>query len=212
MMWLLWAVVRMAPQKDPGDGADLEVVRRMAEGDGQALATLYDRHSRVTFSLALRILAEPLEAEEVVQDVFAQAWRQASRFDRSRGAVVAWLLMMTRSRAIDRLRARRGQPPLEGDHPSALRDAADTAPPVDLALLTADDLVRVRAALDALPEAQRMAIELAFHEGLTHTEVAERLEQPLGTIKTRIRVGLLRLRAALPSPSGQTPAAGEGHA
>ena len=103
MMWLLWAVVRMAPQKDPGDAADLEVVRRMAEGDGQALATLYDRHSRVTFSLALRILAEPLEAEEVVQDVFAQAWRQASRFDRSRGAVVAWLLMMTRSRAIDRV-------------------------------------------------------------------------------------------------------------
>jgi RNA polymerase sigma-70 factor, ECF subfamily len=72
MMWLLWAVVRMAPQKDPGDGADLEAVRRMAAGDGQALALLYDRHSRVTFSLALRILAEPLEAEEVVQDVFAQ--------------------------------------------------------------------------------------------------------------------------------------------
>ena len=83
MMWLLWAVVRMAPQKDPGDTADLEAVRRMADGDGQALATLYDRHSRVTYSLALRILGEPLEAEEVVQDVFSQAWRQAARFDRS---------------------------------------------------------------------------------------------------------------------------------
>ena len=92
-----------------------------------------------------------------------------------------------------------------------MRDAADAAPPVDLALLTADDISRVRAALDALPDAQRMAIELAFHEGLTHTEVAERLEQPLGTIKTRIRLGLLRLRAALPSP-GHTSDTGEGQA
>ena len=128
MMWLLWAVVRMAPQKDPGDAADLEAVRRMADGDGQALATLYDRHSRVTYSLALRILAEPLEAEEVVQDVFSQAWRQAARFDRSRGAVVAWLLMMTRSRAIDRVRARRAMPASAGDPDKAfglIPDAAD---------------------------------------------------------------------------------------
>ena len=110
LAWLVWAVVRMAPQKDPGDAADLEAVRRMAEGDGQGLATLYDRHARVTYSLALRILGEPLEAEEVVQDVFSQAWKQAARYDRSRGAVVAWLLMMTRSRSIDRVRARRAMP------------------------------------------------------------------------------------------------------
>ena len=210
-MWLLLALAAGTDEPKQSREADAEAMRRMAAGDGGALAELYDRHGRAMFSLAVRILRDEGDAEEVVQDVFAQAWRQASRYDTTRGAVVAWLLMMTRSRGIDRLRARRGQPPLEGDHPSALRDAADTAPPVDLALLTADDISRVRAALEALPDAQRMAIELAFHEGLTHTEVAERLEEPLGTIKTRIRVGLLRLRAALPSP-GHTSATGEGRA
>ena len=210
-MWLLFALAAGTDEPRQSREADAEAMRRMAAGDGGALAELYDRHGRAMFSLAVRILRDEGDAEEIVQDVFAQAWRQASRYDTTRGAVVAWLLMMTRSRAIDRLRARRGQPPLEGDHPSALRNAADTAPPVDLALLTADDISRVRAALDALPDAQRMAIELAFHEGLTHTEVAERLDQPLGTIKTRIRAGLLRLRAALPSP-GHTPATGEGQA
>ena len=210
-MWLLLALAAGTDEPRHSREADAEAMRRMAAGDGGALAELYDHHGRAMFSLAVRILRDENDAEEVVQDVFAQAWRQASRYDTTRGAVVAWLLMMTRSRAIDRLRARRGQPPLDGDHPSALRDAADTAPPLDLALLTADDIARVRAALNALPEAQRMAIELAFHEGLTHTEVAERLEQPLGTIKTRIRVGLLRLRAALPSP-GHRPDTREGHA
>ena len=210
-MWLLLALAAGTDEPRQSREADAEAMRRMAAGDGGALAELYDRHVRALYSLAVRILRDEGDAEEVVQDVFAQAWRQASRYDTTRGAVVAWLLMMTRSRAIDRLRARRGQPPLDGDHPSALRDAADTAPPLDLALLSADDIARVRAALDALPEAQRMAIELAFHEGLTHIEVAERLEQPLGTIKTRIRTGLLRLRAALPSP-GPAPATGEGQA
>jgi len=210
-MWLLFALAAQTDEPRQSSEADADAMRRMAAGDGGALAELYDRHGRAMFSLAVRILRDEGDAEEIVQDVFAQAWRQASRYDTTRGVVVAWLLMMTRSRAIDRLRARRGQPPLDSDHPSALRDAADAAPPVDLALLTAEDISRVRAALDALPDAQRMAIELAFHEGLTHTEVAERLEQPLGTIKTRIRVGLLRLRAALPSP-GHTPDTREGHA
>ena len=151
MMWLLWAVVRMAPQKDPGDAADLEAVRRMAEGDGQALATLYDRHSRVTYSLALRILAEPLEAEEVVQDVFAQAWRQAARFDRSRGAVVAWLLMMTRSRAIDRVRARRAMPASAGDPDQAFGLIPDAADGPERVALTSERAARLKEALDTAP-------------------------------------------------------------
>ena len=208
-MWLLLALA--AGTDEHSREADAEAMRRMAAGDGGALAELYDCHGRAMFSLAVRILRDEGDAEEVVQDVFAQAWRQASRYDTTRGAVVTWLLMMTRSRAIDRLRARRGQAPLDGDHAAALRDAVDPGPALDLALLTANDIARVRAALDALPDAQRMAIELAFHEGLTHAEVAERLEQPLGTIKTRIRVGLLRLRAALPSAvAASTP--GERHA
>ncbi len=210
-MWLLLALA--VDSADPGQSrdADADAMRRMADGDGSALAELYDRHGRSMFSLAVRILRDQSDAEEVVQDVFAQAWRQAARYDTTRGVVVAWLLMMARSRAIDRLRSRRGQPALQADHPSALRDAADVTTPVDIALLTADQIARVRAALESLPDAQRAAIELAFHEGLTHTEVAERLEQPLGTIKTRIRLGLLRLRAALPS-LGDAPAMGGGQA
>jgi RNA polymerase sigma-70 factor (ECF subfamily) len=198
-MWLLLALALDPGDPRPSREADADAMRRMAGGDGSALAELYDRHARSLFSLAVRILRDHGDAEEIVQDVFAQAWRQAARYDTSRGVVVAWLLMMARSRAIDRLRARRGQPPLQGDHPTALRDVADAGQPVDLALLTADQIAHVRAALEALPDVQRTAIELAFHEGLTHAEVAERLAQPLGTIKTRIRLGLLRLRAALPT-------------
>lgn len=210
-MWVLLALALDSEEGRQSRDADADAMRRMAAGDGSALAEIYDRHGRSMFSLAVRILRDQSDAEEIVQDVFAQAWRQAARYDTTRGAVVAWLLMMARSRAIDRLRARRGQPPLQGDHHAALRDAADVAPPVDVALLTADQAARVRAALESLPDAQRAAIELAFHEGLTHTEVAERLEQPLGTIKTRIRLGLLRLRAALPSGDG-APVMGGGQA
>ena len=203
-MWLLLALAAEWDGPQPSREADASAMRRMATGDGGALAELYDRHSRALFSIAVRILRDHGDAEEIVQDVFAQAWRQAARYDTTRGAVVAWLLMMARSRAIDRLRARRGQPPLDADHPAALRDVADGSTPVDLALLTAAQVALVRAALEALPETQREAIDLAFHEGLTHAEVAERLQQPLGTIKTRIRLGLLRLRAALPLPGGHS--------
>jgi len=196
-MWVLLALALEAGQTPPERDADVSALRRMGEGEAGALAELYDRHGRATFSLAFRILRDQQDAEEVVQDVFAQAWRQAARYDTSRGAVVAWLLMMTRSRAIDRLRARRGRPILQDDHPAVMRDLSDEALPVDVALLSAEQIGRVRVALEALPPPQRTAIELAFYEGLTHTEVAEQLDQPLGTVKTRIRMGLLRLRAAL---------------
>ena len=195
-MWVLVALAAdagLTPQQRDADGAAMQ---RMASGDGAALAELYDRHGRAMFSLAFRIVRDQGDAEEVVQDVFAQAWRQAARYDTGRGVVVAWLLMMTRSRAIDRLRMRRGRPALQEDHPDVLRDLSDASAPVDLALLTTEQVARVRQALDELPGPQRTAIELAFYEGLTHAEVAERLEQPLGTVKTRIRLGLLRLRSA----------------
>jgi RNA polymerase sigma-70 factor (ECF subfamily) len=195
-MWVLVALAAdagLTPQQRDADGAAMQ---RMASGDGTALAELYDRHGRAMFSLAFRIVRDQGDAEEVVQDVFAQAWRQAARYDTRRGVVVAWLLMMTRSRAIDRLRLRRGRPSLQEDHPDVLRDLSDASAPIDLALLTTEQVARVRQALDELPDPQRTAIELAFYEGLTHAEVAERLDQPLGTVKTRIRLGLLRLRAA----------------
>ena len=195
--WLLLALAADGVRSShEGAAADIAAMHRMANGDGAALAELYDRHGRAIFSLAFRILREQADAEEVVQDVFAQAWRHAARYDTSRGAVVAWLLILTRSRAIDRLRTRRGQPVSQEEHPSAVEALAAAAAPADLELHSADQARRVRAALDALPFLQKAAIELAYFEGLTHAEVAERLQQPLGTVKTRIRAGLLRLRTA----------------
>src|SRR5918992_767135 len=203
MMWLLWALAdlpagRSAPPhpESAESAADLEAIRRVARGDADALALLYDRHSRIVYSLAFRIVGDPPEAEEVVQDVFAQAWRQAERYDTTRGAVVAWLLMITRSRAIDRVRSRRGLPPLAPDGEKGLAAMADPAEGPELQTLSAEQVRRLKRALDTLPLQQRMTIQLAFYEGLTHVEIAERLEEPLGTVKTRIRLGLLKLRSA----------------
>lgn len=200
-MWVMWALaadtVRAGTDPAVQQADDLARIRRMADGDASALSELYDRHARGLFSLAFRILQDQGEAEEVVQDVFAQAWRQASRYDTGRGAVVAWLLMMTRSRSIDRVRARAGRPPLQEDDPALLRDLTDGGIAADTLVVSAEQAARVRAELVRLPLLQRTAIELAFYEGQTHAEIAERLELPLGTVKTRIRLGLLKLREAM---------------
>jgi RNA polymerase sigma-70 factor (ECF subfamily) len=168
----------------------------MARGDHDALAEIYDRHGRLVYSLAFRILRDQSDAEDVVQDVFSQAWRQASRYDASRGSVLGWLLTLTRSRAIDRLRGRRSRPEPSTDE-TALNSIPDPAAPADVQAASAAQATHLRAALDGLTVLQRVAIELAFYEGLTHAEIAERLELPLGTVKTRIRQGLLKLRDRL---------------
>jgi RNA polymerase sigma-70 factor (ECF subfamily) len=202
-MWPLWAV---ADRLDPtGEGprrpveepaADREAVRQMVARDQRGLASLYDRYGRMLFSFAVRVVGGSADAEDVVQEVFAQAWRQASRYDSARGSVAGWLLMMARARAIDAVRARRARPDTTTDEHAfdALRDAAALP---DATVLTQEQAAALRSALSELPFVQRMAIELAFYEGLTQSEIAERLEQPLGTIKTRIRLGLLKLRDAL---------------
>jgi len=177
---------------------DRETVQRMAEGDPDALAAVYDRHIRSVFGLAMRVLQNQGDAEDLVQEVFSQAWVQAKRYDATRGSVASWLLMMARSRAIDRLRSRRTKPdsaPLPDD--TAVVDLPDPALGAEHRVLTAESAMRLRAALTVLPLTHRVAIELAYFEGLTQTQIAERLEQPLGTIKTRIRAGLLKLREAL---------------
>lgn len=169
---------------------------RIARGDDTAVAELYDRHARAVYSLALRILQDQADAEDIVQEVFSQAWRQASRYDASRGNVGAWLVTLARSRAIDRLRARRARPDRTADE-AVGADIADHGIPADLQLVSAEQVARVRTALADLPLLQRMAIELAYYEGLTHIEIAERLEQPLGTVKTRIRLAMMKLRDTL---------------
>jgi RNA polymerase sigma-70 factor, ECF subfamily len=180
-----------------GDYAsDVAAVDRTAGGDAEALAMLYDRHAKLVFSLACRILGDPAEAEEVVQDVFSQAWLQASRYDPARAPVVAWLLMMTRSRAIDRRRALQSSPVADIGR-GVLPEVRDAAALPDARALSADQVGRLRRALRALPIVQRLPIELAYYEGLTQSEIADQLEQPLGTVKTRIRLGLQKLREAM---------------
>jgi RNA polymerase sigma-70 factor (ECF subfamily) len=198
-MWLLWAVI--AGPASPGGwtddrAADRAALERIARGDHDGLAELYDRHAGAVYSLAFRILQDQGDAEDIVQDVFSQAWRQAARYDVSRGAVGAWLFTLARSRAIDCLRARRARPERSADDRQA-GNIADAGALPDLQMLSTEQVQRVRAALGELPVIQRVALELAYYEGLTHVQIAERLEQPLGTVKTRIRLALDKLRDSL---------------
>lgn len=202
-MWVLLAVLgRSAAPSQDERLADQAALARMARGDQNALAELYDRHARLVFSLALRILGDRADAEDIVQDVFTQVWSQAGRYDPARGAVAAWMLTLTRSRSIDRLRSRKARPENPGDA-SIVEGVADTAMPQDLQLLSTEQVDRLRKAMNDLPDAQRTALELAYYEGLSHVEVAERLSEPLGTVKTRIRQAVMRLREALSSRAGK---------
>jgi RNA polymerase sigma-70 factor (ECF subfamily) len=207
-MWLLAALARMQPAAE-SQAEDVESLRRVVSGDQAAAAVLYDRHARALYSLILRILGDETEAEDVLQEVFVQAFRQAGRYDASRGVVAAWLLMMARSRAIDRLRARRSRVEGRTGEVQVLNDVPDAQPDVASALLDEERTRLVREALAELPLLQRMAIELAYYEGLSHTEIAERLEQPLGTVKTRIRLGLLKLRDVLKHLNARSPRVGD---
>jgi len=192
---------------DAGNGAsspaervrDRETMQRVAEGDASALAAIFDRHARAVFGLALRVLEDQGDAEDVVEEVFAKAWSQARRYDADRDPVSAWLLTITRSRAIDRLRTRQARPDTAPTTATerALVELPDTALAVDHLVVLAESATRLRQALTTLPYLQRMAIELAYCEGLTQTEIAARLEQPPDTIKARVRTGLHRLREAL---------------
>jgi RNA polymerase sigma-70 factor (ECF subfamily) len=182
-------------QSPPTNETDL--LRRIAIGDGDALAGLFDLHSSVALGLLVRILGSRTEAEEVLQEVFLQVWTQADRYDAARSTPRGWLLMLARSRALDRLRrreARRRREELsveEGAHLSLVQpDGMDR-------LEAAERQSRVSSALSLLSPEQRHCIELAFYEGLTHTQIAERLKAPLGTVKSRILLGMGKLRQAL---------------
>ena len=175
--------------------ADARLVARLAAGDMDAASELYDRHAGRVLGLARRILRDHGDAEDVVQEVFSQAWRTAGRFEPARGSVSGWLLVMARTRSLDRLRAKQSRP---DTRPEVLPDTMPSlgASAFDQAL-SDEQAARMREALATLPAVQRDALELAYYEGLSQSEIAERLTVPLGTIKARMRTALGTLRQTL---------------
>ena len=164
--------------------------------DAQSLAYLYDDTSRYLYSLALRIVGDGADAEEVVLDVYQRVWNSVATFQAERGSVFGWLLALTRNRAIDRRRSSSTRRTREfAMDPEA--DAPDATPPPESASIVQQERTLIRQALEMLAPEQRAAIEMAFFEGLSHTEVAETLGLPLGTVKTRIRIGMGKLRRSL---------------
>ncbi len=188
------------PEGPPGPTAsDLELLERIRDGDASALDALHGRYASPVYSLVWKVLQNAEEAEDVALDVFWQIWRQADRYDPSRGAPPAWIFTLARSRAIDRLRARhrREDRTISFDDPGAKLDPLDERASPDQVASFRQTRDAVRGAMKTLSPVQREAVELAFFKGLTHVEIAEKLRQPLGTIKTRIRQGLIRLKKQL---------------
>ena len=197
----------------PGPVSDAELVARVAVGDESAFAEVYDRYAQAIFGSAVRLLGDRGAAEEVVQETWLTLWNRADRYDAARGSLVAWLLAIARNRSLDRFRAARRQPALvpigsTGDGPddAALERALAAGEPigtrdadVDPEAAVARRWTRavVRAVMMTLPDAERRALELAYDAGLSQAEIATRTGWPLGTVKTRTRRGLMRLREAL---------------
>jgi len=167
----------------------MALVSAMRSGDENALGQLYDRYSSLVYSVALRVLGDTGAAEDILQEVFMQLWRNPGVFDSSRGNLGAWLAVIARNRAIDGLRKRRPETDIADVVVSVEPDMAGDAE-------RARAMEKVRGVLGTMPAAQRSALELAYFEGLTHSEIAAKTGEPLGTIKTRIRTGLLALRQA----------------
>jgi RNA polymerase sigma-70 factor, ECF subfamily len=180
--------------------ADREMIERIGRGDQSAFSALYDRLSRPLYSLALRMLGDAGDAQDALQDVFLQIWSRAATYNPEQSTVFSWTVLLTRSRVIDRLRARKRRlrvvDSATGDEDADVADASTIESAADTADKN-DEAARVRSVLNNLPSEQREAIELAFFGHLTHHEIAARLGEPLGTIKARIRRGLLKLRERL---------------
>jgi len=193
----------------PGTGArprirvpseeDAELVRQMQAGDEQAFAIFYDRFAPGLFSMIYAILHDHKESEDVLQEAFVQMWKRSATYDATRSSLFTWAVMISRHKAIDRLRSRQRQTRLVEAVAGETDESATSAPAerADNALARSDDRERVRAAMAKLGDGQREAIELAFFAGLTQSQISEKLGTPLGTVKARIRRGLLALREVL---------------
>jgi RNA polymerase sigma-70 factor (ECF subfamily) len=204
MMLLMTLAGGQAPRPAPVRVADAQwgsYIAAAAGGEQQAFAKLYDESSRLVYSIAYRVLGNAADAEEVTADVYAQVWRSAREYSSERGTPSTWLVMLARSRALDRLRTRdtRRQRETPLDEVSSARSREE--PPEEILALKQQRSI-VRSAVATLAPEQREAIELSFFGGLTHSELAERLGAPLGTVKTRIRLGMIKLRQSLSAEKG----------
>ncbi|HVI08787.1 MAG TPA: sigma-70 family RNA polymerase sigma factor [Candidatus Binatia bacterium] len=179
----------MSSPQTQGLPADLALVTGLKAGDQGAMAQLYDRYSSVVYAVALRVLGDTGAAEDVLQEVFLQLWRKPGAFDAARGSLASWLAVITRNRAIDLLRRRRPETDIEEVVVSAAPDLAAEADRSRAA-------EKVRVVLGGMAAEQRAALEMAYWQGMSHTEIAGKTGQPLGTVKTRIRNGLIALRKA----------------
>jgi RNA polymerase sigma-70 factor, ECF subfamily len=187
--------------------ADADLIGRAALGEARALEVLYDRYAGVVFSFALRIVTERQLAEEILQEAFFRAWQQGGSFSAGRGSFITWLLSITHNLAIDEIRRRRRRPQkADSEEPEQILDSvADTGAGADVEGEVWLGALRdtISRALAELPPAQREALEMAYFRGMTQREIAEALGEPLGTIKTRMRLGLQKLREALGSDGAE---------
>jgi len=183
--------LQVISQMIDSDGEDATLMRRIAERDESALALLYDRHATSAYSLIRRIVQDEAAAEEILQDVFLHIWKIAPRFDEARGQLRGWLLVMARNRALSHLRKRQDAHADELD-----LDAIAVTGMQETVAAQNEMTAKIRSALEELPPELSQLFELAYFEGMTHSEIAKRTGQPLGTVKTRLRSGLTNLRRA----------------
>jgi RNA polymerase sigma-70 factor, ECF subfamily len=176
--------------------ADLALLTRIAQRDASAIGELYDRHSRVVFALVCRILRDEGESEDVLQEVFLRVWDKAESYDPVLGSPTAWLIRIARNRAIDRIRARQARPATQSADETLNLVAADdeASPDPERSAALSEQQRAIVEALSRIPPEQRMLIEQAFFHGYTQSELAERFKLPLGTVKTRIRTGMIAMR------------------
>ena len=181
-------------QQDSVQTADIELLKAVSRGDEQALAQLYDNYRVILFGLLVRILNSREEAEDVLQEVFLQVWRRAKDFDETRGKPFTWLVTLARSRAIDRLRSLGARDRVAQ---ASIREASEEVSDAAFDTFRSEQRALVTSALSQLPEEQKRPLVLAYFDGLTQSEIAANLGAPLGTVKTRVRAGMMKLREVL---------------